>query len=180
MKKVLLSTLIAGAFAAPVVFAQAVNSTEETIVAAQSATEVPSAQRPAQRQHAFRMPSQRIEARLAYLRTALKITDAQQPQWENFANVLRAQARTTDQRIAERHAQGRQARPQSNAIERLERMQARMNERSTRLGEVVHAAKPLYASFTPEQRQVADELMSRQGRGGHRGRHHSRGHRSGA
>jgi hypothetical protein len=30
----------------------------------------------------------RIEARLAYLRTALKITDAQQPQWNANADVL--------------------------------------------------------------------------------------------
>ena len=179
MKKAVLATLVAGAFATPLAFAQAVETANEaTIVAAQGATEAPSAQRPAPRQHAFRMPSQRVEARLAYLRTALKITDAQQPQWENFANVLRSQARAMDQRFAERRArfeaQRGQARPQANAIERLERMQSRMHERSQRLGEVLNAAKPLYASFSPEQRQIADELLSRQGRG--HGRHH-RGHR---
>lgn len=185
MNKALLATLVAGAFATPVVFAQAVTPEQETVVAAQGATEAPSAQRPAQRQRAFAMPSQRVEARLAYLRTALKITDAQQPQWENFANVLRTQARAMDKRFAERRtqfeAQRGQPRPQANAIERLERMQVRMDERSQRLGEVVNAAKPLYASFSPEQRQIADEMLSRQGRGGHAGRggFHHRGHHRG-
>jgi hypothetical protein len=131
------------------------------------------------------MPSERVEARLAYARTALKITDAQQPQWENFANVLRKQARDMDQRFQQRHAQfearraqrgegapGAQARPQGrsvNAIERLERTQQRMAERSARLNEVIAAAKPLYALLTPEQKQVADGMLARQGRGGHGG-----------
>ena len=184
MKKVLLATLVAGVFATPVVLAQAVSSAEETVVAAQGATESPAVQRQAQRQHAFRMPSQRVEARLAYLRTALRITDAQQPQWESFANVMRSQARAMDNRFAQRRAQFEaqrgQPRPQLTAIERLERMQARTNERSQRLGEVVNAAKPLYASFSPEQRQIADELLSRQGRGGHGGRGgYHRGHHRG-
>jgi len=32
---------------------------------------------------------ERVEARLAYLKTALKITDAQQSQWDAFASVMR-------------------------------------------------------------------------------------------
>ena len=176
MKKALLATLVAGVFATPAVFAQTVESTDATLVAAQAATEAPSAQRPAPRQRAFSMPSERVEARLAYLRTALKITDAQQPQWESFANVMRGQARNMDKRFADRRAQGMQPRPNVSAIERLERTQVRMNERAARLGEVINAAKPLYASFSPDQRQIADELLSRQGRGGRGGFQRHRGH----
>ena len=55
--------------------------------------------------HAFTKPSERIEARLAYIRTALKITDAQQAQWNAFAETLRNQARSADQRMQEFRAQ---------------------------------------------------------------------------
>jgi hypothetical protein len=127
-----------------------------------------------------RLPSERVEARLTSARTALKITDAQQPQWDNFANVLRKQARDMDQRIqqfrAQRNAQGAQGAPRADqrnvtAIERLERTQQRMAERSARLNEVIVAAKPLYAALSPEQKQIADGMLARQGHGGHREHH---------
>jgi hypothetical protein len=34
----------------------------------------------------------RIEGQLAYLRTALRVTDAQMPQWNAFADAVRAQS----------------------------------------------------------------------------------------
>ena len=42
---------------------------------------------------AFSMPGERVEARLAYMKTALKITDAQQAQWNAFADVARGNLR---------------------------------------------------------------------------------------
>jgi hypothetical protein len=48
---------------------------------------------------AFSLPGERVEARLAYLKTALKVTDAQQPQWDAFAATLRKQAAARDERI---------------------------------------------------------------------------------
>lgn len=125
---------------------------------------------------AFRMPSERVEARLAYLRTALKITDAQQSQWEAFANTLRKQAKDMDSRVQARRAQRaegkRDGRP--TAIERLERRQERLALASTRLNELVTAAKPLYTALTPEQQKIADELLTQRHRGMRHG--HRRGH----
>jgi len=120
-----------------------------------------------------RLPSERVEARLAYLHTALKITDAQKAQWENFAAIMRKHAREADKRVQERRtrmAEGTK-RPQLSAIERMERRQQGMAARAQRLNELIAAGKPLYAAFTPEQKQVADDLLSRPGRDGH-GRHH--------
>jgi hypothetical protein len=129
-------------------------------------------------QRAHRSASERIEARLAYIRTALKITDAQQPQWENFANVLRKQAQQTDEFRNARRAERGQQRPQgASAIERLERRQKMMSVASQRLDEVIAAAKPLYAALSPEQQKVADELMARRGHGG---KGHFHGARRGA
>ena len=85
-------------------------------------------------QRAFTLPSERVEARLAYLKTALRITDAQEPQWEAFAGTLRKQARDMDERIKARRAQMTDAKRdvQPTAIERLERRQARLAAASAR------------------------------------------------
>jgi hypothetical protein len=162
MKKLLLTTLVSATFvaaAAPVAFAQ-------------SAPDQPAAQgqRFAHRggeQRSTRLPSERVEARLAYLKTALKITDAQEAQWNTFADTLRSHAKASDERMKARHAQ----RAQLNAIERMERRQARMAQASQRLAERLAAVKPLYAALSPEQQQVADELFAQGNRraGHHRG-----------
>jgi hypothetical protein len=184
----LVAAAVAGAFGMTTAgaFAESADPADAPEIVAQAAppAERAAPQRGAQERRAFRMPSERIEARLAYARTALKITDAQQSQWESFANVLRKHARDMDQRVQSRMAQREQAggqraeRPQVSAIERLERRQQRLEQRSARLNEVVAAAKPLYAAFSPEQRQIADRMLSREGHrrgphgGGHRHQHH--------
>ncbi len=193
MKRVFLATAVSAAFAlaAPALFAQSSQSAENTDVVAQAApAPAPSEQRggphhgPGAHGMHMRMPSERIEARLAYIRTALKITDAQQAQWDTFANVMRKHASDMDQRMKQRMAQHqagaqRPERPQLSAVERLERQQQRLAQRSARLNEVITAAKPLYASFSPEQKQIADQMLA-QGehrRGPRGGGHHSGMHR---
>jgi len=132
-------------------------------------------------QRAFRAPSERAEAQLAYIRTALKITSAQQPQWDAYANVRRNQAAAMDKRFQERRAQMAQRQQQAGefkrptAIDRHERQRERMVQTSQRLTELLAVEKPLYAALSPEQQRVADEvLVQRGGRGGH-GHGHSRG-----
>lgn len=189
MKRVLLATAVSVAFAAaPAVFAESAEAVTETpVVTAQAAApaEASGAQRAAPARQATRSPSERVEARLAYLRTALKITDAQQAQWDGFANVLRKHARDMDERIQQfraQRAQGAQRpdRRSMTAIERLERTQQRMAARSARLNEVIAAAKPLYAALSPEQKQIADEMLARQGQRRGHGHHPHRGMHRGA
>lgn len=131
--------------------------------------------------HAFRMPSERVEARLAYVKTALKITDAQASQWDAYANVVRKQAQAADQRMQEHRARMEQAkaaggeRKRPTAIERLERRQQFLATAATRSGELLAVQKPLYAALTPEQQRVADELFAPRGHGGfHHGMRHGR------
>jgi len=53
------------------------------------------------------MPSEHVEGRIAFLKTELKITDAQLPQWNAFADALRnsaGQMRAAMQTNARRHA----------------------------------------------------------------------------
>ncbi|MGZ9058859.1 MAG: Spy/CpxP family protein refolding chaperone [Burkholderiaceae bacterium] len=122
---------------------------------------------------AFTKPSERAEARLAYLHTALKITDAQQAQWNAFAETLRNQARTADQRMQEFRAQRDQgpARERPNAVARLELEQQRHAAAATRINERLAVQRPLYAALSNEQKAIADELLApRRNHGGHYGR----------
>ena len=122
----------------------------------------------------FSRPTERVEARLAYAKTALKITDAQQPQWEAYANQVRKIAQDLEQRFKSRHSKGQSTRPkdqQLNAIERLERAQSFHAEAITRINQLLAVEKPLYAALSPEQHKVADEVLkprsrSRHGRAG--------------
>ena len=169
MKKTILSTLVSAALvaaAATPAFAQSGGSRGEG----------PQARQHAQRQHegqrAFRLPSERVEARIAYLKTALKITDAQQAQFDAFAATLRKHAQEADQRVQKLRAEGTARREQGTrptAIERMERGQQRLTAASTRLTETLAVAKPLYAALSPEQQKVADELLTprRDGRARH-------------
>jgi len=120
----------------------------------------------------FTQPSERVEARLAYIRTALKITDAQQAQWNAFAETLRNQARAADQRMQEFRAQREQgaAREKPSAIARLEREQQRHAESATRINERLAVQRPLYAALSTEQKAIADEVLAPRRHGGHFGR----------
>lgn len=121
---------------------------------------------------AFTQPSERVEARLAYIRTALKITDAQQAQWNAFAETLRKQARAADQRVQEFRAQREQraTREKPNAIARLEREQQRHAESATRINERLAVQRPLYAALSTEQKAIADEVLAPRRDGGRFGR----------
>ena len=136
------------------------------------------AQQHSQRAHhekrAFSMPGERVEAKLAYLKTALRITPEQQPQWDAFANTLRNQARAQDQRIQEWRAQRdqRDERQRPTAIHRLERRQKFYTIALENLQQRISAAKPLYAALTPEQQQIADEVLASHGGRGKFGHHH--------
>ena len=175
MDKLLLATVFTASLASamPVAVAQT----------APSQTMAPQVRQAEQSRHARRssqLPSERLEGRLAQLQAALKITAAQKSLWENFAAVMRQHAREADRRFQERRTPmaGRSERQRLSAIERLERRQHMMAARARLLNELVAAGRPLYAAFTPEQKQVADGLLaSRHGRGSH---HRHRGMRPAA
>ena len=130
-------------------------------------------------ERAFARPSERVEARLAYIKTALKIADAQQPQWDAYAQLVRKNAQELDQRFQARRsgAPGRETRQRPNAIERLEKAQSFHAAAITRLNQLLAVEKPLYAALSPEQQKVADVVLnprfqskrgaSMGGRGGH-------------
>ena len=144
----------------------------------------------AQRPHeprAFSKPTERVEARLAYLKTALKITPAQEAQWNAYAESVRKDAAEREQKMAQwrqameaRRSAGPAGAPQErpSALERLDRQQKFLAAASARLNERAAAIKPLYESLSAEQKKVADVVLVPDGRG-HFGRNHEHGRRHG-
>ena len=108
-----------------------------------------------------------IEGRIAYLKAELKITPAQEAQFEKVAQALR-------QNSEERRQAFGQPRPDRSAppsaLQRLE-MQARFSAlRAQHADRFLAAFRPLYDSFSPDQKKAADELMAPHFHG-----HHGRG-----
>ncbi len=94
-----------------------------------------------------------MEDRIASMRTKLKITDEQMPQWNAFADAMRDNAR----RMTEMHEKMGPAASLSapERLDRMEKMTAGMMEaaQSTKA-----AFMPLYSVMSPEQKKVADAL----------------------
>ena len=174
MNKIIISALVAAGFAsvAPLSMAQTADQ-------APGAGHGHHGQRFNHDKQAFSLPSEQVEARLSYIRTALKITDAQQSQWDAFAGVMRKQAKEADVRVEARRAKmaANTTGKRPTAIDRLERRQEHMAQSATRIGERLAVQKPLYAALTPEQHQIADKVLAGHGdnrrgkRGGHHGSH---------
>lgn len=100
---------------------------------------------------------ERIEGQLAFFRTELRINDAQAPQWNAFAEVIRAQAG----RLRQAMAQGMAAAGQpATAPHLMERHAAALAAQLEATRAVSAALGPLYASLSDEQKRTADELMA--------------------
>jgi len=167
MNKLLATTLVSIglATAVPATFAQ-------TAGPAADGGRGQSAQRQFERRPAMTL-SERVEARLAYMRTALKITAGQQSQWDAYASVQRKHAAAMEKRFQERRAQMGQ-RPADGTrptlVERHQRQRDGMVTATQRLDEVLAVEKPLYAALSPDQQRVANEVLGGHGgRGGHGG-----------
>jgi hypothetical protein len=120
--------------------------------------------------HHHMLPGQMIEARLAYIKTALQITPAQTAHWNALADVLRKEAKARDEMIAAMRAKVDEkkddtARP--DLMTMMEHRQTMLEKASANMGERIAALKPLYASFSDSQKEIAAQVL------------HEHGHRSG-
>lgn len=139
------------------------------------------------------MSPRRVEGRIAFLRTELKITDAQQPAWNAFADALRAEARSMQdirQRMtgqgrgmpmaamppAAGHAAGGMGGPMAGGMARFDGSDVPFPEQADRLVQSLTArleaaraisstGRALYAVLTDDQKKIADELLAMSMRG---------------
>jgi hypothetical protein len=90
-----------------------------------------------------------VEGRIAFLKTELKITDAQQPVWNAVADAMRDHTK----RMAKTSGEMMGTLP-----ERLAALEKAMAARLDAVHRLKAAVDPLYAALTDEQKKVADEL----------------------
>jgi hypothetical protein len=111
-----------------------------------------------------------LEGRLAFFKTVLGITPAQETAWNGVADALRANAK--GRMALFQQIRGNMDKPKT-AIERLQTRIEFTKMAEANQERLLNAAKPLYDSLSPQQKQVADHLLARAG--GHW--HHMHGHR---
>jgi protein CpxP len=110
------------------------------------------------------MPGQFVDGRIAFLKAELKITPAQETQWQQVATAMRENAKALDQTITS----ARQSRTDVDAVQRLEAREQFAKVRADNDARLVAAFKPLYASLSPEQQQMANQLIGAHHHGHHR------------
>ena len=102
------------------------------------------------------MPPRHVEGRIAFLRTELKITDAQSQQWTDFADVLRANAKTMTTMHDQMMHEGTTASAPEQAEHEIKMLSARLEA----LKATAATETALYAVLSDEQKKTADELLS--------------------
>jgi hypothetical protein len=99
-----------------------------------------------------------VEGRLAFLKTELKITDAQRPQWDAFADAMRANA-TQMSDMRKQAAAMMQAGTPPSLPQRLEFTEQHAANYLQMLQRLKGTLLPLYASFSDDQKRAADALF---------------------
>ena len=101
------------------------------------------------------MMAKHIEGRLAFLKTELKITDAQLPLWNAFAQAMRDDA-STIQAMPHPMMEMNKA---ATLPDKLAARQTILTARLEAVRKLKAAADPLYAALNPDQKKTADEIM---------------------
>jgi LTXXQ motif family protein len=96
-----------------------------------------------------------VEGRLAFLKTELKITEAQLPLWNAVADAIRANAKGTGDMSGGMMGAG-QATTLPDKLALREKM---MTAHLDALHRFKAAVEPLYAALSDEQKKTADELL---------------------
>lgn len=94
---------------------------------------------------------QRAEARLARMELALQLTPEQKPGWDKFSQAMKDRVGTMQPGGS---ASGDQPK---TAVERMQRMEQRLAERSTELGKARADVEAFYATLSDAQKTVFDD-----------------------
>jgi periplasmic protein CpxP/Spy len=98
---------------------------------------------------------QRIEQRITRLHAALQITAAEEPQWQQFAGVMRDNARKMDQDYKDRAAKF----DGLNALDNMRSYAQIAQEHAEDSQRLVAAFEPLYSAMSDAQKHIADQVF---------------------
>lgn len=97
-------------------------------------------------------PEARVEARITQLHKELSITPAQQGQWDQFAQVMRDNARSFDQAIQDRAAKLKSM----NAVESMQSYATLAQLHAQDVQKLTATFQTLYDSMSDAQKKAAD------------------------
>lgn len=100
---------------------------------------------------------QRVEERINWLHSQLKITPEQEPQWKAFADVMRSNGQT----MAGLYKQRVEGESTRNALDDMKQYAQITQAHADDMQKLVSAFEPLYTSLSPEQKTLADQTFRR-------------------
>jgi len=98
---------------------------------------------------------ERVERRIKELHTQLQITPAEEPQWNEFAQVMRENARDMDQAFMQRA----QLYPTMNAVQNMQSYEQISEQHAQRVQKLVPAFQKLYDAMPDQQKRLADQVF---------------------
>jgi hypothetical protein len=103
--------------------------------------------------------TEHVEARLAYLKAELKLTDQQQAAWNTFADAYRAATQKTANVCAAMDAAGPDHSMHQDVLGHLAMMEHHMSDHLDSVRELKGALEPLFAVLNEEQKKAADHAL---------------------
>ena len=140
----------------------------QAAASAQSAQAPATAAPPTVATPTLKSAQERVERRIAELYAQLKITPAEQQQWDQFAQVMRDNAREMDEVFTQRAQQYESM----NAVQNMQSYEHVAETHAQQLQKLVPAFQNLYNSMPDQQKQIADQVF-RANAAKHVGRSHS-------
>lgn len=98
---------------------------------------------------------ERVENRIKELHAQLHITSAEEPQWNQFAGVMRDNAREMDQTLVQRAQQFQGM----NAVQNLQSYEQLAEAHAQRVQKLIPAFENLYNAMPEQQKQLADQVF---------------------
>src|SRR6516164_1251376 len=104
---------------------------------------------------AGRNAAERVEQRIKELRAQLRITPAERSQWDQFAQVMRKNARDMDQAWMQRADQFQSM----SAVQNMQSYEQLAEQHAQHLQKLVPAFQTLYDAMPDQQKQLADQVF---------------------
>ena len=98
---------------------------------------------------------ERVENRIKELHVQLHITPAEQPLWDQFAQVMRENSRDMDQAYMQRVLRF----STMNAVQNMQSYEQIAQEHTKSLQKLIPAFENLYSAMSEQQKQAADQVF---------------------
>jgi periplasmic protein CpxP/Spy len=98
---------------------------------------------------------ERVERRIKELHSQLQITPAEEPQWNEFASVMRENARDMDQAFMQRTQQF----ATMNAVQNMQSYEQLAEAHAQNVQKLVPAFQKLYDAMPDQQKRLADQVF---------------------